>query len=132
MINNAANKNTCTRNKYDNSGIYKIQCNDCSSFYIGQTGRSFKSRFKEHIQALKSNNTTSMKSSYAEHLLQTNHSYTSMEVNMNILEIDRKGDSMNCKEDYHIYTNKISSADSLLNTTHTNVKNPIFEYINSI
>ena len=31
------------------SGIYKIECNDCDSIYIEQTGRSFSKRFAEHV-----------------------------------------------------------------------------------
>ena len=31
---------------------YKLKCNDHPEFYIGQTGRYFKTRYTEHIQAL--------------------------------------------------------------------------------
>ena len=30
------------------SDVYKLNCNDCDAVYIGQTGRSFKKRHKEH------------------------------------------------------------------------------------
>ena len=30
----------------DKTGVYKIMCNDCDSFYIGQTGRPFKNALK--------------------------------------------------------------------------------------
>lgn len=127
-------KETPTNNDdlYKKSGIYKLNCNDCNKYYIGQTGRSFKCRFQEHIQALKSNNTTSMKSSFAEHLLTTNHSYTSMQSNMKIVEFARKGGIMDCKEDLHIYLNKKKDQDGMLNTTHLNYTNPIFDYIEKV
>ena len=32
-----------------NSGIYKINCNDCNYFYIGKTVKNFNIRFKEHL-----------------------------------------------------------------------------------
>jgi hypothetical protein len=32
---------TQTTDNFDKSGVYKLTCNDCPSFYIGQTGRSF-------------------------------------------------------------------------------------------
>jgi hypothetical protein len=51
-------------NKYTKSGIYKINCSDCNRYYIGQTGRNFQTRFKEHIQALKSHYRTSQKSAF--------------------------------------------------------------------
>ena len=68
-------------------------------FYIGQTGRCFKSRFREHIQALKSNNQTSMKSNFAEHLLSTNHSYQDIDNNLDILNYEIKGEKLNSKEE---------------------------------
>ena len=30
-------------------GIYKIKCDTCNKFYIGQTGRTFKKRYLEHL-----------------------------------------------------------------------------------
>ena len=47
--NNNVNKILLPKNSKsveDRTCVYKIMCNDCDSFYIGQTGRSFKKRFK--------------------------------------------------------------------------------------
>jgi hypothetical protein len=41
---------------------------DCPLKYIGQTGRTFKTRYKEHIQAIRNNNG---KSGYSKHILNT-------------------------------------------------------------
>jgi hypothetical protein len=38
-----------SNDKYGQCGIYKMKCESCSKGYIGQTGRSFKVRFKEHV-----------------------------------------------------------------------------------
>ena len=38
--------------KLDKSGVYKLTCQDCDAFYIGQTGRSFKTRYSEHVRVL--------------------------------------------------------------------------------
>jgi hypothetical protein len=35
--------------KYNKSGIYQLKCLDCPLKYVGQTGRTFKTRYKEHI-----------------------------------------------------------------------------------
>ena len=35
------------------SGVYKLQCDDCGAFYIGQTGRSFNQRRVEHMRCLR-------------------------------------------------------------------------------
>jgi hypothetical protein len=39
--------------KYSRSGIYQIKCLDCPLKYIGQMGRTFNIRYKEHVQAIK-------------------------------------------------------------------------------
>jgi len=53
-----------TTDKYSQSGAYKLTCQDCNKAYVGQTGRSFLKRFKEHRQAFTSN---SYMSNYARH-----------------------------------------------------------------
>ena len=41
-------------NKFDQRGVgYKILCLDCTGVYIGETGRSFKTRRKEHQRDVK-------------------------------------------------------------------------------
>jgi hypothetical protein len=43
------------KNRYNSPGIYKLKCKDCPLQYIGKTGRSFNTRFKEHIRAIRYN-----------------------------------------------------------------------------
>jgi hypothetical protein len=133
LINKKLNKNTNdnNENKYNKSGIYQIKCSDCNMTYIGQTGRSFTTRFKEHIQALKSNNKTSMKSTFAEHLLNTNHNYKNMEENLHILEFLKKGEKMDAKENLYIYLEHQDKPHNLLNT-QIETNNPIYQKIRSI
>ena len=38
-------------NKFDKSGVYKLKCSECDNFYIGQSGRSVKTRFSEHFRS---------------------------------------------------------------------------------
>jgi hypothetical protein len=53
-------KDTYTQNnKYDKSGIHRLTYMDCSLQYLGQTGRSFKTRFNKHIREIKYNKDTS-------------------------------------------------------------------------
>ena len=52
-------------NKYDHTGVYKLTCNSCDKFYIGQTGRSFQTRYKEHVKAITRGHNTS---TYADHI----------------------------------------------------------------
>ena len=44
--------------KHTSTGVYKLKCNDCPNYYIGQTGRSFKTQYTEHIKALTQPHTT--------------------------------------------------------------------------
>lgn len=129
LIKNKIKEENTQIDPFMKSGIYKIKCNDCNQVYIGQTGRNFKCRFKEHIQALRTNNQTSMKSTFAEHLLKENHTYSDMKSNMEILSFETKGDRMNIKEEFYIYLNSKKYQQNLLNTMITQRKNPIFEKI---
>jgi hypothetical protein len=87
--------------KTELTGVYKINCDTCPSFYIGQTARSFKARFKEHLpkkSAQKQN------SAFAEHLTTNNHSYTSIENNLEVLQIHKnRGRYLNVIEEFEIY-----------------------------
>jgi hypothetical protein len=46
---------TTTDNIYNNIGIYQLICLEYPKNYIGQTGRTFKTRYKEHIHAIRNN-----------------------------------------------------------------------------
>jgi hypothetical protein len=37
-------------NKYNKCEIYQMKCKGCSMKYVGQTGRTFNTRYKQHIQ----------------------------------------------------------------------------------
>ena len=93
--------------------IYKIKYKKCPKYYIGQTGRSFSCRFKEHIQAIKSNNSTTPRSMFAEHILDSDHEYGKLKECMDILGYETKGDKMNTKEELHIYLNSKADNDIL-------------------
>jgi hypothetical protein len=51
-------------------GIYQIKYLDCPLRYVGETGRTFKTRYKEHIQATRNNNSNS---GYSSHILNMGH-----------------------------------------------------------
>jgi hypothetical protein len=56
----------CQPKKYNNSDIYQMKHLDCPLKYIGQTGRIFNIRYKEHIQAIRNN---SSNPDYWNHIL---------------------------------------------------------------
>jgi hypothetical protein len=104
--------------------MYEIKCNSCQLKYIGQTGRNFRTRYKEHIQVIHTNKTTSR---YAQHILDTGHSYGTIEDTLNILHFKKKGPLMNSLEQFHIY--RLGKDNLHLKVTHTDTYNPIFNLI---
>jgi predicted GIY-YIG superfamily endonuclease len=62
-----ANKDHIDSNK--KSGVYEIQF-ECGATYVGQTGRSFLTRIKEHKQGCITGSKTSL---FAKHLIDSNH-----------------------------------------------------------
>jgi hypothetical protein len=110
--------------KYSHSGIYGLKCSSCQMKYVGQTGRNFRVRYREHIHAIRSNKTTSK---YAQHILETGHAYNTLENTLNILQFEKKSQKMNSLEQYYIY--KLTKENLQLNDTHTNKYNPIFQVI---
>jgi hypothetical protein len=113
------------KNPYQNSGLYQLTCKEYNQKYIGQTGRTFKTRYNEHINAIKSNKLTSR---YAQHILDNQHSYGTIHDTMDILRITKEGQHMNTLERYHIYKNK-KTYGNILNDTYAEAENPIFEVI---
>jgi hypothetical protein len=61
-----------TRDPYSQSGAYKLTCPDCNRAYVGQTGRQFSIRYKEHKTAFRNNN---QNNSFAKHLNDSAHSF---------------------------------------------------------
>jgi hypothetical protein len=57
---------------YSRSGVYKLTCPNCGKAYVGQTGRSFTTRSREHKEAFK---TASRPSNFAKHLTDHAHSF---------------------------------------------------------
>jgi hypothetical protein len=55
-----------TKEKFDNSGVYKLKCGECPLQYIGQTGHTFMIRYKEHIRDIRNNKNAS---GFVQHVL---------------------------------------------------------------
>jgi hypothetical protein len=91
-----------------------MKCLDCPLKYTGQTGRSFKTTYKEHAQAIRSNNSNS---GYQTHILNTVHAHGTIMVTMGIIKTGRKGKHLNTLEKYYIY--RISKDNLHMNDTHT-------------
>jgi hypothetical protein len=57
---------------YNKSGIYQRKCLDCPLKYTGQTGRAFRTTYKEYIQGIRNNNSNA---EYSNHILNTGYKY---------------------------------------------------------
>jgi hypothetical protein len=99
------------RDKYDNSGIYQLTCPTSSKKYTGQTGRSFRTGFQEHLGDFRHENG---KSSFAQHLLDNGHDAGPIEDIMNTLHITSKGRLMDTMEKFYIF--RETKLDHQINT----------------
>jgi hypothetical protein len=116
-------KNDININKADKCGVYKLPCGECPAFYIGQTGRNFGTRFKEHINDIRFNRE---KTGYSHHILNTGHQRAKNTDTMEFLEIRQKGQYLNTLERFHIYQNRLNN---ILNENMPDKNNPIFDMI---
>ena len=101
-------KNNKTKTKKENKcGVYKLSCGSCPKIYIGQTGRSFGKRIKEHETSY---NKKHSNSHYATHLNNEQHIFNN---NFEILHLENKSLKLNFLESMEI--NKHKKSNILLN-----------------
>jgi hypothetical protein len=101
-----------------------MKCLDCPLKYIGQTGRTLNTRYKEDIHDIKSNNNNS---GYSNHILNTGHTYRTTADTMEVITTGRKGKYTLGK--YHIYE---ISKNLHMNDIHIDTHSPIFEALHEI
>jgi hypothetical protein len=65
-----------TTDIYSLSGVYQMICKDYPLRYIAQTGRTFKTRYKEHITEIKTNGQSSK---LTQHILYMTHNHDTMD-----------------------------------------------------
>lgn len=106
---------------YKKSGVYALRCNEpnCESEYIGQSGRSFNLRYKEHIQGLRGLRPTA----FSEHMVENNHNFTTIHKDLKILHTESKGRKLNTLEELEIHRNIIKNSNNLNEQTgkHRNI-----------
>jgi hypothetical protein len=104
-----------------------MKCLDCPLRYIAKTGRTFKTIYKKHIQAIRNNNSNS---GYSNHILNTGYTHGTITDTTDVIRNGRKGRHLNTLEKYHIY--RISKTNAHLNNTNNDTHNPIFQVIYEI
>jgi hypothetical protein len=109
-------------NKQQKSGVYKLDCGECNSTYIGQTGRSFNTRYKEHISAYRNNHPE--KSHFAKHLIDSGHSIPDNHT-FNILHICKKSPKLSVLEQLEITKHNKDNTLTLLNEQVSYTTSPL-------
>jgi hypothetical protein len=77
-----------TSDVFSSSGVYKLSCPECNMAYVGQIGRQFSQRYKEHKSAFYNNTPSS--SSFARHHLEETHPFGPIHEVMQILQLHKK------------------------------------------
>jgi hypothetical protein len=72
-----------TLDTYNLSGVCQLKWNECPLRYIGQTGRSFGVRYKEHTQAIRTDRQNS------------HYAHVTTDQTLEVLHIEKKGHSLN-------------------------------------
>jgi hypothetical protein len=103
-----------------------MKCLDCPLKYVSQTGRIFKVRYKEHIHAIGSNNSSS---GYPSHILNKGHAHGTITDTTDVIRRGREG-RQNTLEKYRIY--KISRNNLHMNDTHIDAHNLIFQTVHEL
>jgi hypothetical protein len=97
---------------------------ECGGAYVGQTGRKFRVRYKEHIRDIRSNKGNT---GFANHILNSGHTYGTLEDTLQVVSIQNKGPHLNTLEIFHIY--KEQKTGTSLNDNHVDLYNPLFELV---
>ena len=115
-------------------GLEFEECEDCDSFYFGQTGRTFRTQYKEHMGSLRKLQSNDEKmevtqidsiSAFADHLVENNHSPSLQNpVPLHFAPKSRKLDLLESTEIKKDIINK----DSILNNQH-DIKNFTLIYL---
>jgi hypothetical protein len=92
--------------------------------YVGQSGRSFTTQFKEHKNAFRS---ASHSSNFAKHLIEHTHSFGPIHSTMQILQLQNKAAHLNTIECFYIYAEYTNN--NHLNDDSTISPNKIFDTI---
>ena len=108
---------------YEKSGIYKINCNHCEYFYIGQTRNPIEFRMKQHLSKFKNGHYD--ESAIALHMQETQHNcYMS---NIKLLENVKNKNHLDIIECSYILAHK--NDEHLLNRDNGPIDSVLVKYI---
>src|SRR5882724_10786693 len=83
------------------AGVYQLQCNDCNSYYVGQTKVGFYKRFEQHKSAIR--NVKPERSNFADHIISDGHNCNvTYKDNLKIVQLEKDWVRRNYLEACHI------------------------------
>jgi len=94
----------------------------CNKQYVGQTGRPFRLRFREHYNDYKYANN---RSKFAQHIIDEGHSFGPMNDIMGIIHGAKTGRMLDTLERFYIHSE--TKRGNQLNDKLTIQSNPIFD-----
>ena len=100
-------------------GIYQLTCISCNLSYVGQTSRSLKVRYKEHIRH------NNPKSAYAQHILHNHHEYGTMNNVMTLLKPLNNPNMLISYEQFHFQA--LHQKGKLIPEQYAGDPNPLFQ-----
>lgn len=117
QLNRIHNNKIENNDPYNKSGVYLFNCNEagCNCSYVGQTGRSFHKRYKEHRRL-----TTTNPSAISNHMWEENHKFSKIEDDFKILHFMNKGTKLNILETIEIQNNAKNNDNNLNDLTVIN------------
>ena len=71
-IEHIVKNNSKTTDSLSKAGVYKICCQKCNKFYLGESSRNLNKKIYEHEKEFKTGNTTN---SLVSHNILTNHTF---------------------------------------------------------
>jgi predicted GIY-YIG superfamily endonuclease len=94
------------------SGVYMLSCGDCDKVYLGETGRQFFQRFREHKRGEGEVTTNSL---YARHFLEEGHKFIDPFESYKIIKIVNKDRERKLKEEVEILKIRNKNEGRLMN-----------------
>jgi len=115
LIKQISNDKTETRNKNNQNGVYRLDCEHCDMTYIGETGRKFITRIKEHENSQKQKDDKSL---FGKHSNDHKHINNNLTEKYKILTIQNNMKKRKLQEQLEII--KLKNAQRNLINSNTN------------
>lgn len=126
MVKRISNDQTEVRERTTQSGVYRLTCEQCDSVYIGETGRKFSTRMKEHKRSRVNGDGVSW---FGKHCNEKQHTNTSAEQNFEIIKVENNLGKRRLKEQLEILKVKKERKVNLLNNVTTFESERLFSLV---